>query len=115
MTARTGTRVTMVTGVTPEDLESAQKLVSTSPGYLSKWTKSELISAAIALRLFVRELPGGPKLLRRAMELARSTNGDEDEPIRVACPDLTLCYHILTSSLGLVIGIKPHPKLLVKM
>ncbi len=80
MTARTGTgSVNMVLGVTPEDLEIAQKLVSTSPGYLSKWTKSELVSAAVALRLFVRELPGGPKLLRRAVDLARSTNGGEDE------------------------------------
>ncbi len=69
----------MVSGVTPEDLAIAQKLVSTSPGYLSKWTKSELVSAAIAMRLFIRELPGGPKLLRRAMDLARSTNGGEDE------------------------------------
>ncbi len=69
----------MVVGATPEDLATAQKLVSTSPGYLSKWTKSELVSAAVALRLFIRELPGGPKLLRRAVDLARSTNGGEDE------------------------------------
>ncbi len=69
----------MVVGATPEDLATAQKLVSTSPGYLSKWTKSELVSAALALRLFIRELPGGPKLLRRAVDLARSTNGEEDE------------------------------------
>ncbi len=76
MTAVTGT---MVVGASPEDLVAAQKLVSTSPGYLSKWTKSELVSAAIALRLFIRELPGGPKLLRRAMDLAKSPNGGEDE------------------------------------
>ena len=69
----------MVLGVTPADLELALRLVSTSPGYLSKWTKLELVSAAIALRLFVRELPGGPKLLRRAVDLAKSSNGNEDE------------------------------------
>ncbi len=66
-------------GVTPEDLEMAYKLVTTSPGYLSKWTKQDLICAAVALRLFVRELPGGPKLLRRAADLASSAPGEEDE------------------------------------
>ncbi len=69
---------TMV-GVTPEDLEMAHKLVSTSPGYLSKWTKLELTSAAVALRFFIRELPGGPKLLRRAADLANSAPGGEAE------------------------------------
>ena len=66
-------------GVTPEDLEMAHKLISTSPGYLSKWTKQELTSAAVALRLFVRRLPGGPKLLRRAADLASSAPGEEAE------------------------------------
>ncbi len=69
----------MVVGASPEDLEAAHKLVSTSPGYLSKWTKSELVSAALALRLFIRELPGGPKLLYRAADLAKSSNGEENE------------------------------------
>ncbi len=77
--SRTAYTGTMVVGVSPGDLEIALRLVSTSPGYLSKWTKLELVSAAIALRLFVRELPGGPKLLRRAMDLAKSSNGSEDE------------------------------------
>ncbi len=60
--------------VTPEDMMMASKLVTVSPGYLSKWTKAELTSAALALKLFVHELPGGPKLLHRAAELASSSS-----------------------------------------
>ncbi len=71
-------RGTMV-GATPEDMVMASKLVTISPGYLSKWTKAELTSAALAMRLFVQELPGGPKLLHRAADLAMSSNGDELE------------------------------------
>ncbi len=72
---QTGTMV----GVTPEDLEMGYRLVSTSPGYLSKWTKQELTSAAMALRFFVRKLPGGPKLLRRVADLANQAPGEEAE------------------------------------
>ncbi len=64
-------------GVTPEDLEMAYRLITTSPGYLSKWTKQELTSAAMALRFFVRVLPGGPKLLRRVADLASQAPGEE--------------------------------------
>ncbi len=65
--------------VTPEDMMMASKLVTVSPGYLSKWTKAELTSAVLALKLFVHELPGGPKLLHRAADLATSSTGREDE------------------------------------
>ena len=61
---------------TPQDLMMASKLITVTPGYLSKWTKAELTSATLALKLFVHELPGGPKLLHRATELA-ATGGDE--------------------------------------
>ncbi len=64
-------------GVTPEDLEMAYRLITTSPSYLSKWTKQELTSAAMALRFFVRVLPGGPKLLRRVADLASQAPREE--------------------------------------
>ncbi len=64
---------------TPEDMTAANKLVTISPGYLSKWTKAELTSAALALKLFIQELPGGPKLLNRAASLATSSHGGEEE------------------------------------
>ena len=67
-------------GVTPEDLAAASELLATGTAGLCKkeWTKPRLLSAAVALRWFIRELPGGPKLLHRAADLAKSGHGGEN-------------------------------------
>ncbi len=88
--------------VTPEDMMMASKLVTVSPGYLSKWTKADLTSAALALKLFVHELPGGPKLLHRAAELATtssSTGGDGEDDGMLRAVEAIRCQEGVDASL----------------